>query len=75
MRCSKRVDALDVHLSARTEGNFIVEYWCHGEHVSQEVEPFELTDGLASYTAFNADTSALLPDVGAIKAAENDGSQ
>jgi hypothetical protein len=31
------------------------------------MEAFEINDGLASYTAFNAYTSGLLPDSGAIE--------
>ena len=73
LRCNKRVEAVAVHAETRQAGNFIVEYRCHGESVSQEMEAFELTDGLASYTAFNAYTSGLLPDVGAIKAAKKGG--
>jgi len=70
LRCNKRVDTVTVCAEARQPGNFIVEYRCHGESVSQEMEAFELMDGLASYTAFNAYTSGLLPHVGAIKAAK-----
>jgi hypothetical protein len=64
------VDSVAVSGDLRQTGNFIVEYQCHGESVSQEMETFELTDGLASYTAFNAYTSGLLPNVGAINAAK-----
>jgi hypothetical protein len=64
------VDSVVVSGETRRPGIFIVEYQCHGERVSQEMETFELTDGLASYTAFNAYTSGLLPNVEAIKAAK-----
>jgi hypothetical protein len=70
LRCNKRVDFVAVNPEPRRAGNFIVEYQCHGESVSQEMEAFEINDGLASYTAFNAYTSGLLPDLGAIKAAK-----
>jgi hypothetical protein len=70
LRCNKRVDFVAVSPEPRREGNFIVEYRCHGESVSQEMEAFEINDGLASYTAFNAYTSGLLPDLGAIEAAK-----
>ncbi len=64
LRCNKRVDVVAVRAEAHQVGNFIVEYQCHGESVSQEMEAFELADGLASYTAFNAYTSGLLPHIG-----------
>lgn len=73
LRCNKRVDFVAVSPEPRREGNFIVEYQCHGESVSQEMEAFEINNGLASYTAFNAYTSGLLPDLGAIKAAKKGG--
>lgn len=68
LRCNKRVDSVAVSPEPRRAGNFIVEYHCHGESVSQEMEAFEINDGLAAYTAFNAYTSGLLPDPGATKA-------
>lgn len=73
LRCNKRVEAVAISPEPRRAGNFRVEYRCHGESVSQEMEAFELSDGLASYTAFNAYTSGLLPDVGAIKATRKGG--
>jgi|GEM_PF-4863514 len=62
LRCNKRVEALTIREEPRHAGNVIVEYRCHGETVSQEMEPSELNDeqGLASFTAFNAYTSGLL---------------
>ena len=70
LRCNKRVDFVGVAPEPRRAGNFIVEYRCHDESVTQEMEAFEIKDGLASYTAFNAYTSGLLPDLGAIEAAK-----
>jgi hypothetical protein len=73
LRCNKRVESVVVTPEPRHEGNFIVEYWCHGERVSQEMEAFELSDGLASYTAFNAYTSGLLPSLQEVKAGKKGG--
>jgi len=68
LRCNQRVEAVAVSPDERHAGNFIVEYRCHGERVSQEMEAFELSAGLASYTAFNAYTSGLLPSQKDVKA-------
>lgn len=62
LRCDKRVETLTVRREPPHASNLTVEYHCHGETVSQEMEESELSDeqGLALYTAFNAYTSGLM---------------
>ncbi len=79
LRCEKRVETLSVRPQPRRPGSVIVEYQCHGERVSQEMQASELSggQGLASYTAFNAYTSGLMlgerPRKGGKKAAKKGG--
>ncbi|MFN2455577.1 MAG: hypothetical protein ABR577_15310 [Pyrinomonadaceae bacterium] len=63
LHCNKRVAALTVSPHPNHAGKVIIEYQCHGESVSQEMASSVLASeqGLASYTAFNAYTSGLMP--------------
>jgi hypothetical protein len=60
LRCGKAVDFVEVKMSSTRANHVIVEYGCHGEHVSQEMTLAELEIGLENYTAFNDYTSGLM---------------
>jgi hypothetical protein len=62
IRCDKPVDSLIILPKSNELATVIVEFECHGEKVGQEI-PSTILDtrhGLASYTAFNDFTSALI---------------
>ena len=63
LRCNKPVDRLTIYPKPNDTANVIVEYECHGQRASQEMEAGILgqTEKLAACTSFNEYTSGLLP--------------
>jgi hypothetical protein len=62
LRCHKPVDKLIITPHASNPHKVVVEFFCHGETVEQEMSSTLLAKevGLGSYTVFNEYTSGMM---------------
>lgn len=62
-RCQKAVDEANLLPPTQHPGEVMLQYSCHGEQASQEIQSrlLDSEQGLSDYTVFNAYTSGIMP--------------